>query len=451
VTAELLDLAAGWCRAAVRAGARFAQAYAETGLDVRMESRGPDRLGLLADRRAGVGLLVRRDESWSYGSASAGALGELADWLTALTGTAGAAGPVDWPALADRHDESVALFVGADAGRSPGGTDPRCVVTEDLFCRDAAVVDSDGTTVHFGQTGIRRRATATVMTNGGSFRGYSRWYGDNRYVDRSEGVAELVATALSQAGAAANGTSLGSRTTPVVLAPGAGAGLLHELIGHALEADNLANGSGYPAGLPGAQVTTEHLTLTDQPDLPSGFGSAPTGYLAGGAPARVDDEGTPATTVLLVDRGVVAGRLSNRRTAGSGSTGHGRRRTFRYPPIPRATNTVVAAGPDSPAGLLDPGATGLLYVRALGAGDVDLRRGDFSFAVTEGYFLTPAGDRQPVPDVTLFGDARQALGKLVGVAADSAADNVTCAKQGQFIGIGLVSPTMRFDDLTWRS
>ncbi len=61
-----------------------------------------------------------------------------------------------------------------------------------------------------------------------------------------------------------------------------------------------------------------------------------------------DDEGTPTQNTLLIQNGVLVGRLHSRETAarmGERPTGNARRAlSFRHPPIVRLTNTYIANG-----------------------------------------------------------------------------------------------------------
>jgi predicted Zn-dependent protease len=119
--------------------------------------------------------------------------------------------------------------------------------------------------------------------------------------------------------------------------------------------------------------------------------------------------------------------------------------------LPRASNTVVQPGRDAVRDIMNRGGDGLLHVKALGSGEVDHRRGQFSLMVNECCFVAPGGDEVPLRDVTIFGDTARTLRSFESAAGDTAIDNVTCSKSGQHIGIGLASPSIRFGEITWRS
>ncbi|MEW2175214.1 TldD/PmbA family protein [Streptomyces sp. NPDC005406] len=447
-------VAAHWCEEGVRLGAQYAQAFVEATSNVRLDStvRHGARAGhgTSLDRRFGVGLLLRRRDSWWYGSAPLAEPGLLAERVAALQGFGRPRAPEPISRCSELEEERPHrdLYLLTDSiTRSAAAADLSVDFVQDFFRGQRAVVDSTGAGRTWRSTGGRQRCAATAWGQGQQARVFTRrnaphWRLGDAGPDLALSAENLILSAADRSRALLGSRRLGVRTTPVVLAPRVGAALLHELIGHALEADNLAKASSYTSGLMGAALTSAPLRLVDDPGVPEGMGSCAT-----------DDDGQAATRVVLVDQGIVAGRLTcTRAVYGSCdlSTGSGRREDYRHASLPRASNTVVLPGPDSTAALLKPPRGGLLHVGALSSGEINLDRGEFSFAASESHFLTPAGDRIPLQDVVLFGDARDALRQLAGIADDVEGDNATCGKQGQSVRIGLHSPTMRFEQLTWR-
>src|SRR5262249_16621936 len=140
---------------------------------------------------------------------------------------------------------------------------------------------------------------------------------------------------------------------PVVIAAEAGGTLIHEAIGHPLEADAVQKGiSPMYKGAIGKVVGNEKVSVLEDPTMPG-----IRGFYA------FDDEGTPAQRVVLVYHGVLKTYLYDRQTArrdGVASNGHGRRESFRHRPIPRMANTFVASGNDDPKKILQSIPNGLL-------------------------------------------------------------------------------------------
>ena len=146
---------------------------------------------------------------------------------------------------------------------------------------------------------------------------------------------------------------------PIVLAPGHSGVLIHEAVGHLLEADFTRKKTSIFWNKMGKRVGSELVTIYDDPTIPSFRGSY-----------NIDDEGTPPRRTLLIEKGVVRGllqdKLSCRLMGGAALTGHGRRQDYSHWPIPRMANTYIAAGPRRARGHPALGRQGLLRRQPLG-------------------------------------------------------------------------------------
>src|SRR5450432_978486 len=116
----------------------------------------------------------------------------------------------------------------------------------------------------------------------------------------------------------------------VVLGPGWPGILLHEAVGHGLEADFNRKGVSAFSGRIGQQVASPLCTVIDDGTL--GLRSASGGALSGAGGRRgslnVDDEGSPTQENVLIEKGILRGYLQDQlssRITGSGATGNGRR------------------------------------------------------------------------------------------------------------------------------
>src|SRR5690606_1781810 len=85
---------------------------------------------------------------------------------------------------------------------------------------------------------------------------------------------------------------------PVVLAAGASGILLHEAIGHGMEADYNRKRVSIYADMLGKEVAAPFVTIVDDGTLEGERGAL-----------NVDDEGEPAGRTVLVDRGVLVGYM----------------------------------------------------------------------------------------------------------------------------------------------
>ncbi|MCC7106109.1 MAG: TldD/PmbA family protein [Chloroflexi bacterium] len=227
---------------------------------------------------------------------------------------------------------------------------------------------------------------------------------------------------------------------PVVINHGWGGVLFHEAVGHGLEADHIVtNGSVY-AGKLGTAVAAPIVTLVDDATVRNHRGSF-----------RFDDEGEPGQRTVLVERGVLQGYLTDRKSADTlrlPRSGNGRRQSFRDLPVPRMTNLYIASGSGSPEDLIADTAHGL-YVGSLGGGMVEPASGQFVFSVTEGYLIENGRLGAPVRGATISGDAFRVLADIDAVAGDFEMDPGlgNCGKLGQWVPVGVGQPTLRVREI----
>ena len=226
---------------------------------------------------------------------------------------------------------------------------------------------------------------------------------------------------------------------PVVLSSEAGGTMVHEAIGHGLEADLVQAGSSVYRGRIGETVASELVTVVDDATIPYARGSH--GF---------DGEGTPGQRTVLVENGVLKGYLYDRLSAmkdGCASTGNGRRESYRARPIVRMTNTLIAPGKSDPAGIVGSVASGL-FVRRMGGGQVNTVTGDFVFEVSEGYLIENGVVGEPVRGATLTGNGPEVLKKITMVGNDLGFGIGTCGKDGQGVPVSDAQPTLLISGIT---
>ncbi len=228
-------------------------------------------------------------------------------------------------------------------------------------------------------------------------------------------------------------------TMPVVIAAEAGGTMIHEAVGHGLEADLACNGLSVYQNRINQQVASPLITVLDDGTMPEKRGSF-----------AFDDEGTPSKRTVLIENGVLKGYLVDRLSAMKFdlmATGNGRRESFRHSPIVRMTNTYIAPGKDDPASILKNTTYGV-YVKAMGGGQVNTVTGDFVFAVTEGYLIRNGALGEPIRGATLVGNGPKALSIVDRVGNDLGFSTGTCGKDGQGAPVTDAQPTLRIPELT---
>ncbi|MGD8374664.1 MAG: TldD/PmbA family protein [Acidobacteriota bacterium] len=230
---------------------------------------------------------------------------------------------------------------------------------------------------------------------------------------------------------------------PVVFANRCGGALFHEALGHALEADLLLRGESPYADRIGEPVASPLITVRDDPTLPGRRGSY-----------RFDDEGTAASSTVLVREGVLQRFLTDRPTAlrcGGTPSANGRRPSYREPPLPRMSNLVVDGWKDDPEEILRSTGRGL-YVVELGGARVRFPGGDFVFEVAEGYRIEGGRIGRPVDGAILEGRGPEALRRIDRVGSDFLLDPGagSCDKEGHRVPISLGQPTLRVSRMAVR-
>ena len=225
---------------------------------------------------------------------------------------------------------------------------------------------------------------------------------------------------------------------PVVLSSKAGGTMIHEAIGHGLEADLAQRGLSVYSERMGEKVASPLISVVDDPTLPAQRGSY-----------AFDDEGTPSRRTLLVERGVLRGYLYDRLTAmrdGVPSTGNGRRESYREKPIPRMSNTLIVPGETRPEEIVRSVEKGL-FVKKMGGGQVNTVNGDFVFEVSEGYLIEKGAVGEPVRGAILTGNGPQVLKEIDRVGDDLGFGIGTCGKEGQGVPVADAQPTLRIPEL----
>lgn len=236
---------------------------------------------------------------------------------------------------------------------------------------------------------------------------------------------------------------LGARRAPggrmaVVIAAEAGGTMIHEAVGHGLEADLVQQGLSVYSNRIGEMIASKLVTIIDDSTLSGRRGSF-----------RFDDEGVDSKRTVLVENGILKGYMYDRLSAmkdGVLSTGNGRRESYKHRPIPRMSNTFIESGDDDPAGIIRATDSGLL-VRKMGGGQVNTVTGEFVFEVSEGYLIEKGMIGEPVRGGTLIGNGPEILQSIDMVGNDLDFAIGTCGKDGQGVPVSDAMPTIRIPEM----
>ena len=201
----------------------------------------------------------------------------------------------------------------------------------------------------------------------------------------------------------------GGRQT-VVLAPELAGMLAHEAMGHPCEADAVLGGA-VTAGLLGQPVASELVSMMDVAHTWQGQEAM--------QPVYVDDEGTPARDVLMIDRGVLSSFMHSRETAarlGQAPTGNARAYNPDDEPLVRMRNTVILPGTSKLQQMIEGVEDGYLLMKT-GNGQADSTT-EFMFGVSMAYEIRKGKLGSAVRNTTLSGNAIQVLKEVDAVSDD---------------------------------
>ena len=441
---------------ALKRGGEFAELFIEktSTCSIICEDNRIERI--IAGTDAGAGLRVIFDHKTSYGYCNAfseKSLLELASSVSSPVG--GKAERADIRLAAEPSSSGIAVRLMPDsvpmsqkvsmAGRAnerARSRDQRVrqvkVVYRD-FNQKVTVANSEGVLVEDNRIGTLFFVQVVSVQDGIKQTGYEPIGGSIGFelfdIYSPEGVADI-ATNRSL-------LILGAREAPmgrmsVVLSSEAGGTMIHEAIGHGLEADLVQQGLSVYAHRVGETVGSSSITVVDDSTLPQKRGSF-----------CFDDEGIPSQRTILVDKGVLQGYLFDGLTArkdGVQSTGNGRRESYRHKPIPRMTNTFIAPGSSNPDDIIRSVHKGL-FVKKMGGGQVDTVNGNFVFEVSEGYLIANGQVRDPVRGATLTGNGPEILKQIDMVGGDLGFTIGTCGKEGQGVPVASGQPTLRIPEI----
>lgn len=228
---------------------------------------------------------------------------------------------------------------------------------------------------------------------------------------------------------------------PVVLGAGSSGILLHEAIGHGMEADFNRKGTSIFSDKLNQKVAQDFVSIVDDG----------TQDFARGA-INVDDEGNEVGKTMLVEGGTLSSYLHDSISArhyGVKPTGSGRRESYQHAPQPRMRSTYMLPGPHKRDEIVASVKRGI-FCDSFSNGQVNIGPGDFTFYVTNGWLIEDGKLTQPVKDVNIIGNGPKVLSLIDMVGDDLIIDEGgwTCGKNGQSVPVSQGMPTVRVSSLT---
>lgn len=301
------------------------------------------------------------------------------------------------------------------------------------------VATSDGLAVEDDRTQVVLNLLVVGEANGEMQTAYEAmggFYGFELFAE--EKVEELVRSTVVRLSGLLEAIEAPMGTKTVVLSSEAGGTMVHEAIGHGLEADLAMEGLSCYKGLLGQEIASPIITIVDDKTV---------SHLRG--TYAYDDEGCPSERTVLVENGVLKNYLFDRFHAlkhCKQSTANGRRESFRYKPIPRMSNTMILPGTHDPQEILRSVDDGV-YVRKMGGGQVDTVRGDFVFEISEGYLISKGQVGPMIKNATMMGNGPKVLKDIDMAGTDLGIGIGTCGKDRQGVPVADAQPTLRIHNI----
>mgnify|MGYP001827502876 FL=1 len=224
---------------------------------------------------------------------------------------------------------------------------------------------------------------------------------------------------------------------PVVLAAGASGILLHEAIGHGMEADFNRKGTSIYSDMLSKKVAEPFVTVVDQGTLPHERGAI-----------NYDDEGNPSQHNVLVQNGILKSYLQDNISARHYKikpTGSGRRESYKHNPMPRMTCTFMEDGPHSKGEMIASMKKGII-AETYTNGQVQIGAGDFTFYIKNGWLVENGKVTAPIKDCNIIGNGPEVLKRITMVAGDGKLDTGgwTCGKNGQSVPVSQGMPCLLY-------
>lgn len=221
----------------------------------------------------------------------------------------------------------------------------------------------------------------------------------------------------------------------VVLSPDLAGMLAHEAMGHPCEADAVLSGA-VTADLQGQRVASDLITMVDLAHHYNGQETL--------CPVYVDDEGTPAEDVLMIDRGMLRQFMHSRETAarlGLPPSGNARAYGPDDEPLVRMRNTAILPGRSTLDELIAGVDDGYLLLDTSN-GQADATT-EFMFGVNLAYEIKGGRLGAAVRDTTLSGSALKVLQSVDGVGDTMKwTNNGYCGKKQPMV-VSVGGPALR--------
>ena len=420
---DLLDAAQRAVKAAMDAGAEFADAYCSQTREIAVGVENTSLRECEVVRDYGIG--VRAFFEGGMGLASAQSLdyddvvecgqraAELSRAADADPDFVSLPEPAEPPQVGQLYDDALAgLAVSEVVQWCRQGIEESRAIEPEVRLEGGAGL-AIGTSALASSTGIalQRRGTnagisfQALLIRDGDVGVYFEYDAARRLTDFvPSGVA---AKATAEARRYLGGRNVATRRLPIVLGPLAASGLLFSVVGDA-NAENVQRNRSFLGGKEQQRIASELLTIAECPLVPGGLSSM-----------AYDGEGVPKVRRELIKDGVLTTYLHNSYTAnkaGVANTAHASRGGYRGSVGIGTANLQVTPGTRTEAELISELDEGL-YV-TYGGIQPEGASGDISATVDFGFKIENGELAYPVSTTMIGSDALEMLANIDAVSSD---------------------------------
>ncbi|MDI9441403.1 MAG: TldD/PmbA family protein [Firmicutes bacterium] len=211
--------------------------------------------------------------------------------------------------------------------------------------------------------------------------------------------------------------------------------LAHEAIGHTTEADMVIGGS-VAGDFLNKQAASPLVSLAD---FAHSYNGEPCPI-----PIHVDDEGTAAEDVMLIEKGILTGYMHNKHSArhfNAKPTGNARAFTYRDEPLIRMRNTAILPGTSKLEDMIASIEDGYYLIQPSN-GQADTTS-EFMFGIVLGYEIKNGKLGRAIKDTTISGVAFDVLQNVTMVSDDMTWSCAGMCGKKQLIPVGMGGPAVK--------
>jgi TldD protein len=213
--------------------------------------------------------------------------------------------------------------------------------------------------------------------------------------------------------------------------------LLHEVLGHSLEADNVLSGRSFSAGMLGLKIAPSMVSVIDDPYIET------LGYY------EYDSEGTKGRGTLLVDEGILSDFLHSRMTASAmESETSANFRAYNYESLPqvRMSNIFFEPKDYSEEELFETVQNGLYIGEGLG-GSSEPQTGEYNLDAQYGRIIKDGELSDYILQFQISGKMTDTLSKIESISDRLVAQPGSCVKNNQRLYVGSVCPKIAVTEM----